>query len=162
MDENNNADCMNQYIEEEWNLESISVLQTTSKALEVAVANEIEYTEPWIDVVSVTAAKPLIPPLEQITNSYVALPTGITSYVDLGFNYNVGSITDLDALLQMSNTGNNDFVDLDVNDLQVNQAEAEHLINELLLENTSNLPIVIEDSGAIDKSYNKTLQVSLN
>lgn len=115
-------------IEQELTMEEISALQT-SNALEMAIANEIEVPTPWLDV-SVLASKPLIPPPEDIQSSYVALPTGITSYVDLPFSFNVGSSdyinpADVEALLAGTDT---------IGEIAagVNSAEAESLIKELL------------------------------
>lgn len=58
-----------------------------SQAMEMAMASEIEIPTPWADV-SVMASKPLIPSMPT-TSSCVALPIGVTSYVDLPFNMNV-------------------------------------------------------------------------
>ncbi|XP_059609538.1 protein suppressor of hairy wing-like isoform X2 [Phlebotomus argentipes] len=62
---------------EQFNLE-------TSKAIEMAIANEIEIPSPWIDV-SELASKPIMPAVP-VTPACMALPTGVTSYVDLPFN----------------------------------------------------------------------------
>lgn len=116
-------------IEQELTMEEISAFQT-SVALEMAVANEIEDPAPWVDV-SVLGSTPLIPPpTEDIQSSYVALPTGITSYVDLPFSFNVGSTDyiypeDVEALLE----GTDSIGEIAA---AVNENDAEDLIKELL------------------------------
>lgn len=131
-------------IEQELTMEEISAFQT-SVAMEMAVASEIEDPAPWVDV-SVLGSTALIPPPEDIHSSYVALPTGITSYVDLPFSFNVGSSDyiypeDVEALLDGTDT-------IGEMAAAVNENEAQDLIKELLDNESSgiqNTPIVISD-----------------
>lgn len=131
-------------IETELTMEEISAFQT-SIALEMAVANEIEDPAPWVDV-SVLGSTPLIPPPEEIQSSYVALPTGIASYVDLPFAFNVSSTDyiypeDVEALL-----------DGTIGDIAatVDEHDAEDLIKELM------------DNAAVDGIHGMDLQQSQN
>lgn len=124
-------------------MEEISAFQT-SVAMEMAVANEIEDPAPWVDV-SVLGSTALIPPPEDIHSSYVALPTGITSYVDLPFSFNVGSSDyiypeDVEALLDGTDT-------IGEMAAAVNENEAQDLIKELLDNEITiqNTPIVVDD-----------------
>lgn len=115
-------------IEQELTMEEISAFQT-SIAMEMAQANEIEDPAPWVDV-SVLGSTALIPPPEDIRNSYMALPTGITSYVDLPFSFNVGESDyiypeDVEALLDGTDSIGEIAAGVDEND-------AEDLIKELL------------------------------
>lgn len=127
-------------IEQELTMEEISAFQT-SIAMEMAVANEIEDPAPWVDV-SVLASTALHPPPEDIRNSYMALPTGITSYVDLPFSFNVGSTIDyiypedVEALLD----GTDSIGEIAA---AVNENDAEDLIKELLnnVESIQNAPL---------------------
>lgn len=123
-------------IEQELTMEELSAFQT-SVALEMAVANEIEDPAPWVDV-SILGSTPLFPPPEDIHSSYIALPTGITSYVDLPFSFNVGLSDyiypeeDVDALL-----GGTDSIGEIA--ATVNEHDAEDLIKELLNNSGSNM-----------------------
>lgn len=55
-----------------------------SSAIQLALASEIEYPSPWVDI-SVLANKLVNVPTAPITSSCVALPTNIASYVHLPY-----------------------------------------------------------------------------
>ncbi|XP_055716332.1 zinc finger X-linked protein ZXDB [Phlebotomus papatasi] len=147
---------------EQFNLE-------TSKAIEMAIANEIEIPSPWIDV-SELASKPIMPAVP-VTPACMALPTGVTSYVDLPFNIASADTDFIDSSFeseQMSfeqlfgspgkDKGTREGVDTDTGTMDIGtnfsplptdlgnkqQIEAEALLNEIFFETlntpTSNLP----------------------
>lgn len=123
-------------IEQELTMEEISAFQT-SVAMEMAVANEIEDPAPWVDV-SILGSTALIPPPDDLHSTYIALPTGMTSFVDLPVSYNLSSADyiyqhDVDALLDGTHT-------IGEMAAQVNENEAEDLIKELLNESSNIQP----------------------
>ncbi|XP_055677457.1 zinc finger protein PLAG1 [Lutzomyia longipalpis] len=149
---------------EEFNLE-------TSKAIEMAIANEIEIPSPWIDV-SELAAKPIMPAVP-VTPACMALPTGVTSYVDLPFNIasadtefiastfeteqisfeqlfgspekEKNSPEDMPALEMMNvkeAQGNFSPIPTDLSNKQ--QIEAEALLNEIFFETLNTMPSSVE------------------
>lgn len=150
-------------IEQELTMEEISLFQP-SIALEMAIANEIEdHPAPWVDV-SVLAATPLIPPPEDIQSSYVALPTGITSYVDLPvFSFNVGSTDyiypeDVEALLENTDS---------IGEIAagVTASDAENLIKELELlasQSTTTTEKMLQEEQQQSQTMSMGTQNNLN
>lgn len=144
-------------------MEEISLFQP-SIALEMAIANEIEdHPAPWVDV-SVLAATPLIPPPEDIQSSYVALPTGITSYVDLPvFSFNVGSTDyiypeDVEALLENTDS---------IGEIAagVTASDAENLIKELELlasQSTTTTEKMLQEEQQQSQTMSMGTQNNLN
>lgn len=55
--------------------------QNTNEALQLSLANEVEYDQPWVDV-SVLANKSVVLPSTPVTSSCVALSTTIPTYVN--------------------------------------------------------------------------------
>ncbi|GAB0086632.1 uncharacterized protein DMENIID0001_007320 [Sergentomyia squamirostris] len=89
---------------EEFNLE-------TSKAIEMAIANEIEIPSPWIDI-SELASKPIMPAVP-VTPACMALPTGVTSYVDLPFNIASADTDFIDSTFETEQISFETFFDSD-------------------------------------------------
>lgn len=135
-----------------------------SKGIELALASEIEIPSPWIDV-SVLAAKPLIP-AAPLTSSCVALPIGVTSYVDLPFNINVADCSDY--VNDVNDVNNSQVDDEDGNFTDANY-EAELMMNDLLTtinenERQENVQQMVHNlqisKDNNDSGGNKTLKVS--
>lgn len=167
-------------IEQELSIEEQPVLETTLQALEMAIADEVEEPSQWMDV-SVLATKPAMPAAEEITSSYMALPTvssapscamemaqfdhnmynmlfflfnqGIPSYVDLPFNYNASSADYIAPELVELLKSTEDNAPL----AAINPSDFAELLNEL--ERTQSL----ENENRNGYGFNlnaKTLQVS--
>lgn len=100
----------------------------TSKAMELAMASEIEVPTPWIDV-SILASKPLMPAIPA-SPACVALPSAVPTYVDLPFSLNIGGSEYID--IQPQTNHNQNF--LKINDYTV----VEEGGNYLNLNNTDN------------------------
>lgn len=115
-------------------------LRETSRAVEMAMAAEVEYPTPWIDV-AVLESKPIVLPESTYASACVALPTGVTSYVNLPYATQLTSMQDI-----QSTTNTTDSINFNTDQINFSDTNNSFNANNSLMTNDSLNTITSENN----------------